>query len=260
MKLGMIAPSHDEKGIAKVASLGLKWIEFDINADDISYFNTEEIKKSLALHGVKTGAIGRWGRPRIEKDGSINAKEQKDEFDLIDICKILGCPYYIAGVNYVEELSLYENYSAAIKYLGALKERCGEEVKLITYNCNWNNYIDKPAAWDIVNAHLGIGIKFDPSHTINGGRDYIDEAFRYGDKVGHIHLKGTVNIGGTHFDDPPAGLDSVNWGMLLSIFQKHGYKDMLSIEPHSYTWQGELGERGLKYTIDYFRAMPFITE
>ena len=121
MKLGMIAPSHDEKGIAKVASLGLKWIEFDINADDISYFNADEIKKSLALHGVKTGAIGRWGRPRIEKDGSINAKEQKDEFDLIDICKILGCPYYIAGVNYVDELSLYENYSAAIKYLGTYK-------------------------------------------------------------------------------------------------------------------------------------------
>ncbi len=260
MKLGMIAPSHDESGIAKAASLGLKWIEFDINADDISYFNAEEIKKSLDSHGVKTGAIGRWGRPRIENGGGINAKEQKDEFELIDICKKLGCPYYIAGVNYVEGLSLYENYTAAIKYLGSLKERCGGEVKLITYNCGWNNYIDKPAAWDIVNAHLGIGIKFDPSHSINAGRDYIGEAVRYGGKVGHIHLKGTINYGGEHFDDPPAGLDSVNWGMLLSIFQKHGYDGMLSIEPHSATWRDELGERGLKYTVDYFRAMPFITE
>ena len=256
----MIAPSHDEAGVKRVASLGLKWIEFDINADDISYFDTAAIKRALEENGVKTGAIGRWGRPRINSDGSINEKEQKDEFALIDVCRKLDCPVYIAGVNYVDGLSLYDNYTAAIKYLGSLKTYCGNDVRLITYNCSWHNYIDNPQAWDIVNAHLGIGIKFDPSHTINGGRDYIDEAFRYGDRVGHIHLKGTINIAGVHFDDPPAGIDSVNWGLLLSIFQKHGYNGMLSIEPHSAVWQGELGERGLKYTVNYFRSLPFITE
>ncbi|MBO4453262.1 MAG: sugar phosphate isomerase/epimerase [Clostridia bacterium] len=260
MKLGIIAPSHDENGVKRVADLGLKWIEFDINADDISYFNVDTVNSALDKYGVRTGAIGRWGRPRINKDGSINEKEQKDEFALIDACRKLDCPVYITGINYVEEISLYDNYSSAIKYLASLQEYGGEDVRVITYNCGWNNYIDKPAAWDIVNAHLGMGIKFDPSHTINGGRDYIDEAYRYGKLVGHIHLKGTVNIGGEHLDDPPAGLDMINWGMLLSIFQKYGYDAMLSIEPHSYTWAGELGERGLKYTIDYFRSMPFVTE
>ena len=67
MKIGMIAPSHDDAGIAAVASLGLKWIEFDINADDISYFDADAIKESLSAHGMHAGAIGRWGRPRIEK-------------------------------------------------------------------------------------------------------------------------------------------------------------------------------------------------
>lgn len=260
MKLGIIAPSHDEAGVKSTAELGLKWIEFDVNADDIGYFDKESIKKALSEYGVHTGAIGRWGRPRINPDGSINAKEQKDEFDLIDICRYLDCPIYITGVNYVDGLSLFDNYCAAVRYLKALKDYCGDDVKLITYNCNWHNYIDQPKAWDVVNAHLGIGIKYDPSHIINGGRDYIDEAYRYGDKVGHVHLKGTINIGGVHFDDPPAGIDSVNWGLLLSIFQKYGYDGMLSIEPHSATWCGELGKRGVKYTVDYFRSLPFVTE
>lgn len=261
MKLGIIAPSHDAKGISRVASLGLKYAEFDVNADDTSYLNEKEIISALHEYGVKLGAVGRWGRDRINPDGTINQKEQKDEFGLIDLCRASGCPVYICGVNYVNQLSLYENYSAAIKYIETLLDYAGDDVKVCTYNCSWNNYIDKPAAWDIVHGHLkNLGIKFDPSHTINGGRDYVREALEYGDRVYHIHLKGTINIDGKHIDDPPAGLDYVNWGLLLSIFAQKKYDGMLSIEPHSATWQGELGERGVRYTIDYFRKMPFIDD
>ena len=71
-------------------------------------------------------------------------------------------------------------------------------------------------------------------------------------------FKGTLNIDGRHIDDPPAGMDMINWGALLSILRKYNYQGMLSIEPHSATWQGELGEQGLKYTIDYFKKLLFI--
>ena len=53
-------------------------------------------------------------------------------------------------------------------------------------------------------------------------------------------------------------MDMINWGALLSILRKYNYRGMLSIEPHSATWQGELGEQGLKYTIDYFKKLLFI--
>ena len=259
MKLGMISPSHDAKGIERIKSLGLEYAEFDINADDISYVNREEVKKALEDTGVKMGAVGRWGRDRICKDGSFNAKEQKDEFDLIDFCVYVGCPVYITGCNYVEELSYYRNVSAAIAYFESLIKYAAGRVKICVYNCVWNNYVNKPREWDIINGHLSeLGIKFDPSHSINGGRDYLYEAAEYGANFDHVHLKGTVNVNGKHVDDPPAGMDGTNWGALISILHKHGYDGMLSIEPHSSTWQGELGEKGLRFSIDYFKKLLFM--
>ena len=205
---------------------------------------------------MKLGAVGRWGRDRITADGSICAKEQKDEFDLIDMCAELGCPVYITGCNYVDGLSYYQNVSAAIAYFQSLIDYAAGRVKLCVYNCSWNNYVNKPHEWDIINDHLkALGIKFDPSHTVNGGRDYLSEAALYGANFDHVHLKGTLNIDGRHIDDPPAGMDMINWGALLSILRKYNYQGMLSIEPHSATWQGELGEQGLKYTIDYFKKL-----
>lgn len=259
MKLGMISPSHDAAGIQRIKALGLDYAEFDVNADDISYLNRAEIRKALSETGVKLGAVGRWGRDRITADGSICAKEQKDEFDLIDMCAELSCPVYITGCNYVDRLSYYQNVSAAIAYFQSLIDYAAGRVKLCVYNCSWNNYVNKPHEWDIINDHLkALGIKFDPSHTVNGGRDYLSEAALYGANFDHVHLKGTLNIDGRHIDDPPAGMDMINWGALLSILRKYNYQGMLSIEPHSATWQGELGEQGLKYTIDYFNKLLFI--
>ena len=259
MKLGMISPSHDAAGIQRIKALGLDYAEFDVNADDISYLNRAEIRKALSETGVKLGAVGRWGRDRITADGSICAKEQKDEFDLIDMCAELGCPVYITGCNYVDGLSYYQNVSAAIAYFQSLIDYAAGRVKLCVYNCSWNTYVNKPHEWDIINDHLkALGIKFDPSHTVNGGRDYLSEAALYGANFDHVHLKGTLNIDGRHIDDPPAGMDMINWGALLSILRKYNYQGMLSIEPHSATWQGELGEQGLKYTIDYFKKLLFI--
>lgn len=175
------------------------------------------------------------------------------------MCAELGCPVYITGCNYVDGLSYYQNVSAAIAYFQSLIDSAAGRVKLCVYNCSWNNYVNKPHEWDIINDHLkALGIKFDPSHTVNGGRDYLSEAALYGANFDHVHLKGTLNIDGRHIDDPPAGMDMINWGALLSILRKYNYQGMLSIEPHSATWQGELGEQGLKYTIDYFKKLLFI--
>ena len=175
------------------------------------------------------------------------------------MCAVLGCPVYITGCNYVDGLSYYQNVSADISYFHSLIDYAAGRVKLCVYNCSWNNYVNKPHEWDIINDHLkALGIKFDPSHTVNGGRDYLSEAALYGANFDHVHLKGTLNIDGRHIDDPPAGMDMINWGALLSILRKYNYQGMLSIEPHSATWQGELGEQGLKYTIDYFKKLLFI--
>lgn len=260
MKLGIIT-DHDRNGIMRVRELGLDYAEFDVNGDDVTYLtdNPSAIQTALSDYNVKLGAVGRWGRDRIKKDGSFNEKEQADEFGLIDFCVQTSCPVYICGVNYVNELSYFQNITAAVGYIDSLLQYAAGRVKICTYNCSWNNYIDKPHEWDIVHSHLkGLGIKFDPSHTINGGRNYLSEAVSYADRFYHVHLKGTINVDGVHVDDPPAGLDTINWGAFLSILHKHKYNGMLSIEPHSETWQGELGDKGLRFTIEYIKKLLFM--
>jgi len=259
MKLGIICPKHNAEGIKFVRELGLDFAEFDVNADDISYLDISQIKKALKEYNVSIGAVGRWGRNRIEKDGNFCKKEQSDEFTLIDMCEELNCPVYITGINYVDTLSYYDNITAAIGYIKSLMDYAGKRVKVCVYNCHWNNYIDKPLEWDIIHGHLkALGIKFDPSHTINGGRDYMKEAVNYGDRFYHVHLKGTINVKGERVDDPPAGMDTINWGALMSVLRYHKYEGMLSIEPHSETWQGELGKKGVMFTIEYFKKLLFI--
>ena len=55
------------------------------------------------------------------------------------------------------------------------------------------------------------------------------------------------------YDNPPAGMDVINWPAFFAILYKNHYDGLLSIEPHSRTWSGELGDIGLKYTIDYMK-------
>ena len=50
----------------------------------------------------------------------------------------------------------------------------------------------------------------------------------------------------------------INWGALISILRKSCYDGVLSFEPHSSTWSGELGEKGLRFSIDYFKKLLFM--
>ena len=79
------------------------------------------------------------------------------------MCAELGCPVYITGCNYVDGLSYYQNVSAAIAYFQSLIDYAAGRVKLCVYNCSWNNYVNKPHEWDIINDHLkALGIKVRP--------------------------------------------------------------------------------------------------
>ena len=98
-----------------------------------------------------------------------------------------------------------------------------------------------------------MGIKYDPSHSIGDGGNYLKEILEFGDRILHFHLKGTVEICGEHYDDAPAGLDSINWGAAMDILYTKDYNGMLSIEPHSHYWEGKKGQWGVDYTINFMR-------
>jgi len=54
------------------------------------------------------------------------------------------------------------------------------------YNCHWENVVDRPSAWERVLPEFpGVGIKFDPSHPIQAGRDWKAELLAAGPYLLH---------------------------------------------------------------------------
>lgn len=267
MKLGIIAKPVEESFIM-AKEKGLEFLEFCINGrvDNNSTENVKELYANINLikgyiekYNVSVGSIGRWGSNRIDVDGNVIEEELEAAKILIDCASAFGCKNFISGCNYVDSLSLYDNYTAAIKWFSLLIEYGKQkDVNISVYNCRWNNYIVNPESWKVVHGHLkDLGIKFDPSHSIYAGGDYLAEMRDWGHRFYHVHLKGSLPINNIRFDDPPAGLDITNWGAFMSILYAKKYNGTLSIEPHSETWKNELGKKGIDYTIDYFKKMIF---
>lgn len=255
----------------------------------------EEMKAASERTGIEVGAVGRWASHIIDANGGVIEDEWNEVKAVIDFGAYLGAKYYLCSVAYVKELSYYKNITAAIHVLNDIvayaKER-GMECAIV--NCIMgDNYIRTPEQWKLVLDEVpGLGIKYDPSHSfVHGGPHgaYMDEGIQWGDRFTYCHVKGVIQRGESQepqhwkerefaaahpelaeeilkeqfgkndwYDNPPAGLDCINWRAFFGILYKHGYDGYLSIEPHSRTWQGEKGEMGLKYTIKYIRDLMIL--
>lgn len=258
MKLGIIAPVAEES-FRKARDLGLDFVEFCINGTDHGekiLALEQEILQWRKTYGVDVGSIGRWKAEILKPDGTVDRREVELAGELARLAGRLDCPNYVCGCNYIPEQSLFTNYSRAISFLEQVLDAAPEGVKVSLYNCRKMNFLNTEEAWRICLGHFPqLGIKFDPSHSRYAGTDYLAEAARWGDRIYHVHLKGSLLVNGERIDDPPAGLDQTDWRTLLNILRAKGYNRNLSIEPHSPVWQGELGEKGIAYTIRYFREL-----
>ena len=256
MNLGIIG-WIDEESFQKAKQRGLEFIELDVNNRAEEFLShIDQIKEYSARYEMAIGAVGRWGSDRICENG-ICEEELELEYRLVEATAQLGCNVYITGCNYVESLSYFENCKFAIAYFEKLIAYGKEKnVKIATYNCRWNNFVCTPMAFTLIHGYLkDLYIKYDPSHCIYDGGDYMQELRDWGHRFAHVHLKGSLVIDGQRYDDPPAGLDQTNWGAFLAILYAKGYDAGLSIEPHSANWRGEIGEKGINYTVKYFKGL-----
>lgn len=262
MTLGIISYKYTLEEFQKIKSMGLDFVEFCINVgtDNLYkefYDNADKMKSDLDTAGIFAGSIGRWGSVKINKDGSLNTDELHIDETLIKACAKVGCGVYVTNCNYIDEISLYENYSCAIAYFEKLIEFGKEHgIKIATNNCRWENYLCCDPAWSVVHGYLkDLYIKFDSSHCIYDGGDYLAEMKKWGKRFAHVHIKGSLVVDGTRFDDPPAGLDQTDWGSFMALLYANGYDGSLSIEPHSSIWKDELGDKGVAYTIKMMRNL-----
>ena len=256
MKLGMISWIKEEN-FAMVKDKGLEFIELCVNSRAEEFLaNVENIKKYSEQYDIPVQSVGRWGIDHISKEG-ICTDELKRDYEMLDATAALGCSIYVTGCNYVEELSYYENCTLAITYFEKLIAYAQKyNIRIATYNCRWNNFVCDPMAYKVIHGYLkDLYIKYDTSHCIYAGGDYLQEARDWADRFVHVHLKGALVIDGKRFDDPPAGMDMTNRPAFLAILYANGYDGGLSIEPHSANWSGELGDKGLNKTIEYFKSI-----
>ncbi|MDT8860203.1 sugar phosphate isomerase/epimerase [Alkalihalobacillus sp. MEB130] len=259
MNLGIIAKPTEES-FQCARDKGLHFLEFCINdGHDVEGFYNDryQLKKWVEQYDIQVGSIGRWKSLRIDQKGQIIESELEKCFKLIDAASDLKCSNFVCGVNYVPELSYYENCTAAIGFLSRLVEYAkSKNVTVSTYNCRKGNFVNTPETWKVVHGHVTeLGIKYDPSHCRYDGGDYLKETMEWGDRFQHVHLKGSLLVDGKRVDDPPAGLDQTDWKTFLSLLRVKGYHQGLSIEPHSPIWTGELGEKGVDYTISYMKNL-----
>lgn len=252
----------------------------------------EEIKAAVEETGVEVGAVGRWASHILDANGDVIEEEWSEVKKAIDFGAALGAKYYLCSVAYVKELSYYKNITAAIKVLNQIVAYAKDkDMECAIVNCMMgDNYIRTPEQWKLVLDEVpGLGIKYDPSHSfVHGGEKgaYMKEAMEWGRHFTYCHVKGVIQLGDSdeaehwkmyelmmqdpelaeklrptmmmpkhNYDNPPAGIDSINWRAFFAALYMHDYDGYLSIEPHSATWRGEKGEKGVKYTIKYIRDL-----
>ena len=84
-----------------------------------------------------------------------------------------------------------------------------------------------------------------------GDSDEVDSWHRFELIRKHPELKDVLTQSFIHdnYDNPPAGLDSINWRAFFGLLYKFGFDGYCYIEPHSPSWTGEQGDWGVKYPI-----------
>lgn len=261
MKFGIICSYEKEQTYETVKKLGLDGMEFTVNDNiDSEKFlrDVPVIKERLEKHGLLCLSTGRWGMRRVDADGNIIPEALQHDKNVILGASMLGCPVFNCGCNYAENRTEDENCEIAINYFGQLIEYARDKnVKVAVYNCNWANFVVEPRQWDkILPALPELGIKFDSSHTITQKLtydNYLSYMARYGDRFYHFHVKGCLLIDGKHYDDPPAGMDGINWGAVFDVLYSKNYDGAVCYEPHSQYWTGRKGRWAIDYSVNYIK-------
>ncbi len=256
MKLGMIS-GLDRPNFDKVKSLGLEFIELCCNNNedcDRVLSHIDVIQENIAETGISIGSLGRWNS-LTNVGGKLDESAMAYHFKMIDAAAKIGSPVYVCGINRDEDVSLFKNYVAAVDFFSALcEEGKKKNVQVAVYNCSWGNFVYTSKDWRIVLSEVGdLKIKYDCSHNAYRAGDYLEELNEWLPRIAHMHVKGVCQINGKHVDDPPAGLDQLDWRSIFALIYAHGYDNGLSIEPHSSVWSGELGLSGVKFTIDFIK-------
>ncbi|HYG76179.1 MAG TPA: sugar phosphate isomerase/epimerase [Planctomycetota bacterium] len=260
MRIGMIA-DWVEADIKFAADTKIPYVEF-IPWCPMSEFTgkRKEVETLLDKYNVKTSAMGFFNHDIIHPDATKRASELKDVNEMIDLCKAWHTPVFMIGAGELQKgRNEQEALRESIEALKRIVNYAGERgITVAVYNCHCWNYCVTPRHWGaLLSAIPQIRFKYDCSHSYYDGRDYLSEIRDFGQYFAHFHVKGCVKAEGRRLDDPPAGLDQIDWRSVMALLYKCEYKGVLSLEPHSPLWTDakRMKYQGLRFSANFIRTL-----
>jgi sugar phosphate isomerase/epimerase len=260
MRMGMIA-DWSEPDIKFAAEAQIPYVEF-IPWCPMAEFTGKRktIESLLDKHSVKVSAMGFFNHDIINPDAAKRESDLKDIHEMIELCETWKTPVFMIGAGQLQKDQPEQDaLQKSIEALKKIVDVAGEHgVTVAIYNCHCWNYCVTPRHWGALLAAIPqIRFKYDCSHSYYDNRDYLAEIRDFGKFFAHTHIKGCVKAEGRQVDDPPAGLDQIDWRSVIALLYKYEYKGVLSLESHSKIWNDakRLKYQGLRFSAKYIKSL-----
>ena len=253
MKLAFIAdndPDGMERDAAFAAQHGFDALEFN-HWGSFSDLTDETVARTRALldrHGIKACSLGLWGWNLLAPDPPERQEAHRMLNRSISFAQVLGADVLIFGAGEIPDASLSEKVAAFREMYPSFREKILESgLTPALYAVHGNSFLDSLEAYSAVWEHFPeLTIKFDPANWMHQGQDYLDILRRHGDRIGHVHVKEHLYMGGKLVSQPAAGMGDVAWGKVMAFLYEHHYDGHLCFEPHGGIWsRGEMKEKML---------------
>lgn len=210
---------------------------------DISAADVQRVRAALDAHGVRASMLGLWGWNHLSPDAAERRQAHEMLRRLIDFAGILGADCIVTGCGDIPGEPVGRKVAEFASVFAPVFERAEKTgLKIAFYALHGGSFIDSLATcerlWEVVPQ---VKLKFDPANWQHHGDDYLEVVRRYGHKIGYIHIKEHLSMGGRLVSQPPAGMGDIAWGRVMAFLYEHNYDGWLSIEPHGPIWsRGEM--------------------
>jgi sugar phosphate isomerase/epimerase len=147
-------------------------------------------------------------------------------------------PHPLVGADAAARQAFQDTFAPAAAYAKEIG------LTLAVHSCGLH-----PHDWDLMfDLVPALGLKYDPSFSLEAGRNYLAEVAKYGPRIVHVHIKDERYMGREtdfsrgimQYEYTPAGTGDINWGGLIALLYEAGYEGDLALETHSRFWWDHL--------------------
>ena len=224
--------THGDLQIAK--RLGMDTVELVWTDDPYSKGRKDEMLSNLKEYGISVNVV--------TSATGVDAVVLKEDIDFVVEA---GATIYVPYAPLLAYDSPKEKINNFLNVWNEVNQYAQDKgVTLCVQSCG-----QMPYSWDIIFSRIdGIGLKYDPSFTLQSGRCYASEIVKYGKLIKHIHVKDEIifeqttdfSRGIKPHRYAPAGMGSIKWGTVIALLYEEGYTGDFAIETHSGYWANNL--------------------